>query len=188
MPRHCPAEARLHDLPHRGDGPGRRPQLPVRGAGHSLDVRKEFEVKDPIGGIVRDAVTGHPVGNNWGSRHFYEWNERGRRIADWENPQYFINYRKMLCGGVTNLPRTAAGDGTGAVYELGGTALTDLRSHRVLHEVPFQQWSTAGHAATPNPLKPAADGARITMWAAPDDGDEGNGTEILAYRASVAPG
>lgn len=161
----------------------------------TLGVHKEFEVKDHIGGIVRDEVTGHLIGNNWGSRRFYEWNGQGRQIAGWDNSQYFVDYqdcqyvpdRKMLCGGVTNLPQTPAAGGAGAVYELGGMALIDLRSHAVVHEVPFQQWSTAGHVVTRNPLKLAADGDKLTMWAAPDNGEEGNGTEILTYQASVTP-
>jgi hypothetical protein len=161
----------------------------------TLDVHKEFEVKDHIGDIVRDAVTGHLIGNNWGSRRFYEWNKQGRQITSWDNPQHFIDYqdcqyvpdRKMLCGGVTNLPQTPAAGGAGATYELGGMALIDLRSHEVLHEVPFQQWSTAGHVVTRNPLKLTVDGDKITIWAAPDNGDEGNGTEILTYQASVHP-
>ena len=93
----------------------------------------------------------------------------------------------MLCGGVTNLPQTPSAGGTAATYELGGMALVDLRTHDVLREVPFQQWSTAGHVATRNPLKLAADGNQLTMWAAPDNGDEGNGTELLTYRATVTP-
>jgi hypothetical protein len=161
----------------------------------SLSVHKEFEVKDHIGGIVRDAVTGHLVGNSWGSRHFYEWNQEGRQVTDWNNEAYFVDYqdcqyvpsRKMLCGGVTNLPQTPAAGGTAATYELGGIGLIDLRSHDVLHEVPLQLWSTAGHVVTRNPLKLAAHGDTITMWAAPDNGDEGNGTEILTYQATVNP-
>jgi hypothetical protein len=50
--------------------------------------------------------------------------------------------------------------------------------------VPFQLWSTAGHAATRNPLKMAADGDQLTMWIAPDNG---NGTELLTYQAAVHP-
>ena len=91
----------------------------------------------------------------------------------------------MLCGGVTNLPQTAAAGGPGATYELGGMALIDLHTHAILHEVPFQKWSTAGHVMTRNPLKLAADGKRLTMWAAPDNGDEGNGTELYTFRADV---
>jgi hypothetical protein len=161
----------------------------------SLAVHKEFEVKDHIGGIVRNQTNGDLVGNNWGSRHFYEWNKQGRLTASWDNPAFFVDYQdcqyvpteKMLCGGVTNLPQTNAAGGTNAVYELGGMGLIDLRTHNILREVPFQQWSTGGHVATRNPLKLAADGNRLTMWAAPDNGDEGNGTEILTYQATVAP-
>ena len=93
----------------------------------------------------------------------------------------------MLCGGVTNLPQTPAAGGAGATYELGGVAMIDLHAHAILREVPFQKWSTAGHVVTRNPFKVAADGNRLTMWAAPDNGDEGNGTEILTYEATATP-
>ncbi|MFE2432447.1 DUF6454 family protein [Streptomyces sp. NPDC059373] len=150
---------------------------------------------DALGGIVVDQTTGNLIGNNWGSRHFYEWNKQSRQIADWNTPESFIDYQdcqyvasaKMLCGGVTNLPQTNTAGGTNAVYELGGLSLVDLRTHNILNEVPFQQWSTAGHVATRNPGKLAANGNQLTMWAAPDNGDEGNGTEILTYQAMVTP-
>ena len=48
-------------------------------------------------------------------------------------------------------------------------------------------WSTAGHVATRNPFKMTATGDHLTMRVAPDNGDEGNGTEILTYEATVAP-
>jgi Family of unknown function (DUF6454) len=162
----------------------------------TLDVHKQFEVKDHFGGIVMDKQTGHLVGNTWGSRRFAEWDLQGKQLATWQNPNYFIDYqdcqyvstRKMLCGGVTNLPQTLTAGGKEATYELGGMALSDLRDHdTILHEVPFQQWSTAGHVATRNPLKLAADGDVLTLRVAPDNGDEGNGTEILTYQATVTP-
>ncbi|MEO3744621.1 DUF6454 family protein [Plantactinospora sp. B5E13] len=159
----------------------------------SLQVHKQFEVTDHFGGVVLDKTTGHLVGNTWGSRRFAEWDLRGRQLRTWDNQSFFIDYQdcqyvpagKMICGGVTNLPQNPAAGGTTASYELGGMALIDLRSRDVLREVPFQQWSTAGHVATRNPLKLAADGNRLTMWAAPDNGEEGNGTEILTYQATV---
>jgi hypothetical protein len=161
----------------------------------TLAVQKLFEFKDHVGGIVRDQTTGDLIGNNWGSRHFYEWNRQGRLVADWKNPEDLVDYQdcqyvpsaKMLCGGVTNLPQTTAAGGAGAVYELGGLSLIDLRTHGIINDVPFQQWSTAGHVATRNPVKLVADGDQLTMYAAPDNGDEGNGTEILTYKATVAP-
>jgi len=161
----------------------------------TLRVNKQFEVKDHFGGIVLDKTNGHLVGNTWGSRRFAEWSLTGKQLKTWENTSFFIDYqdcqyvpnRKMICGGVTNLPQTPAAGGATANYELGGMALIDLRSHHVLREVPFQQWSTAGHVATRNPLKLTDDGNNLTMSAAPDNGDEGNGTEILTYRATVTP-
>ncbi|MGO4189240.1 DUF6454 family protein [Pseudarthrobacter sp. TAF60_1] len=161
----------------------------------TLDVHKQFEVTDHFGGIVLDKQTGHLVGNTWGSRRFAEWDLQGKELATWENPNYFIDYQdcqyvpnaKMLCGGVTNLPQTPAAGGTSATYELGGMAMIDLKSHEVTREVPFQKWSTAGHVATRNPFKMTADGNHLTMKVAPDNGEEGNGTEILTYEATVAP-
>jgi len=158
----------------------------------TLGVTRQFEVKDHIGGIVLDQTTGHLVGNSWGSRRFYEWTSAGRQTNTWENPSFFVDYQdcqyvpsaKMICGGVTNLPQTPSAGGGNATYELGGIAMIDLRSHHVLREVPFQQWSTAGHVMTRNPLKLAADGDQLTLWAAPDNGDEGNGTEVFTYQAT----
>jgi len=158
----------------------------------TLEMHKEFEVKDHFGGIVMDKQTGHLVGNTWGSRRFAEWDLRGKQLATWENPNFFIDYQdcqyvpnsKMLCSGITNLPQTPAAGGT---YELGGMAMIDLKSRGVVREVPFQQWSTAGHVATRNPFKMTADGDHLTMKVAPDNGEEGNGTEIITYEATAAP-
>jgi len=161
----------------------------------TLDVHKQFEVKDHFGGIVLDQQTGHLVGNTWGSRRFAEWDLQGKELSTWENPNYFIDYQdcqyvpnaRMLCGGVTNLPQTPSAGGTAATYELGGMAMIDLKSHQVTREVPFQEWSTAGHAAMRNPFKMTANGGHLTMTVAPDNGDEGNGTEILTYEADATP-
>jgi hypothetical protein len=157
----------------------------------SLEVTERFDVDDHIGGLVLDATTRHLVGNTWGSRRFYTWDRRGRQLRTWANPSHFVDYQdcqyvptaKMLCGGVTNLPQTPSAGGAQAVYELGGLALIDVRSHRILHELPLQVWSTAGHVITRNPVKLAARGQRLHLWAAPDNGDEGNGTEVLHYVA-----
>ncbi|MHC6594252.1 DUF6454 family protein [Arthrobacter sp. C152] len=161
----------------------------------TLDVHKQFEVPDHFGGIVMDKQTGRLVGNTWGSRRFAEWDLKGKQLATWENPNYFIDYQdcqyvpgsRMLCGGITNLPQTPAARGTGATYELGGMAMIDLKSRSVIRDVPFQQWSTAGHVATRNPFKMTADAGHLTMTVAPDNGEEGNGTEILTYEADVTP-
>ncbi|GAA2742955.1 DUF6454 family protein [Terrabacter aerolatus] len=160
----------------------------------TLNVHKQFEVKDHFGGIVMDKQTGHLVGNTWGSRRFAEWNLQSKQLKTWDNPNFFIDYQdcqyvpssKMLCAGVTNLPQTPAAGGTAATYELGGVAMLDLTSEQVTRDIPFQKWSTAGHVATRNPFKMTADGNHLTMRVAPDNGDEGNGTEILTYQATVS--
>ncbi|MFD1520172.1 DUF6454 family protein [Pseudonocardia yunnanensis] len=160
----------------------------------TLEVTAEFTVDDHIGGIVYDASTGHLVGNNWGSRKFYEWTPSGKPVTTWKNPENLVDFQdcqyvpkgKMACGGITNLPQTPSAGGTKATYELGGIALLDLRSHAVVNEFPFQQWSEAGHVMTRNPLKLAADGDVITMWAAPDNGEETAGTQIYTWQAKLA--
>ena len=161
----------------------------------SLTVHKQFEVDDHIGGIVLDETNGHLVGNNWGSRDFYEWTAEGEQIRTWANDSFFTDYQdcqyvasaKMMCGGITSLPQTPAAGGTNATYELGGVSMIDLRTHDILREVPFQKWSSAGHVMTRNPVKLAADGDQLTLWAAPDNGKEANGTELFTYRADVNP-
>ena len=155
----------------------------------TLEVSKQFEVPDHIGGLVLDPTTHHLVGNSWGSRRFYSWTLDGTQTDSWLNPDHYVDAQdceyvataKMLCGGVTNLPQAPGATGS---YELGGMGLTDLRTHRILHEVPFQKWSTAGHVMTRNPLKLTADGSTLDLWAAPDNGDEGNGTELWHFRAT----
>jgi Family of unknown function (DUF6454) len=161
----------------------------------SLAVSKQFEVHDHIGGILLDETTGHLVGNNWGSRRFYDWTVQGQQVHTWDNNSFFTDYQdcqyvpsaKMICGGITNLPQTPAAGGSSATYELGGVTMIDLRSHDILREVPFQQWSTAGHVMTRNPVKLSATGNQLTLWAAPDNGDEGNGTELFTYQAAINP-
>ena len=159
----------------------------------SLKVSEQFRVQDHIGGIVKDATTGDLVGNNWGSRRFYDWTMAGQETARWDNPSHFIDYQdcqyvetaKAICSGVANLGQTPSAGGSNATYELGGLALVDLHSHQVLHEFPFQKWSEAGHVMTRNPVKMAADGKRLTLWAAPDNGEEAGGTELYTFSADV---
>ena len=160
----------------------------------SLEVHRQFDVDDHVGGIVLDRTTGRLVGNTWGSQKFYEWRPDGRQTDAWSNRSFFVDYQdcqyvpaaKMICGGVTNLPQTPSAGGAAATYELGGMAMVDLRTHEVLRETPFQQWSSAGHVMTRNPLKLAAHGRDLDLWAAPDNGEEAHGTEVFHYTATVA--
>ena len=90
--RHVPP--RRHRL-RRHERLGPRRPVPARTAAPSstastpttLDVHKQFEVKDHFGGIVMDKQTGHLVGNTWGSRRFAEWDLQGQAALDLGQPQ-----------------------------------------------------------------------------------------------------
>ncbi|HYN97253.1 MAG TPA: DUF6454 family protein [Pilimelia sp.] len=154
----------------------------------TLAVSTAFRVDDHIGGVVADPGTGRVHGVSWGSRTFYAWTRQGRLVDRRPNPSHFIDYqdcaytgrRMMACTGITEYANAA-----GARFELGGIALVDLRSSTVRHEVPFQHYSAAGHVATRNPVHLEVSGATLRLWAAPDDGEEINGTEILVYEAAL---
>lgn len=161
----------------------------------TLEATKQFQVPEHIGNIVMDRRRNRLVGTTWGSRRFIEWDPDGRPHRSWDNPCLLLDYQDsqyvahgaMLCAGVTKLAQPPAAGRACGTYELGGIALIDLTAQKVLHQVPFQQWSTAGHVATRNPFAMTAAGDHLTIHVAPDDGDEGNGTEILTYEATVTP-
>lgn len=153
----------------------------------SHEVSEAFRVDDHVGGVVRDGSRVHGV--SWGSRTQYTWTPRGRELREASNPNHVIDYQdcdhvergKQLCSGITELPAPGGGR-----YELGGLALLDLRDGRILHEVPFPQFSTAGHVVTRNPVALEVAGDRLRLLAAPDDGDEGAGTELLVYETPIS--
>lgn len=160
--------------------------------GDTFEAEEMFTVDDHVGGVVLDRDTGRVVGQSWGSRRFYEWTTTGKQRDFWLNDSHFVDYqdceyvasRRALCSGIAALPPQP---GATTPYELGGFALIDLRTHSILHEVPMQLWSTAGHVVTRNPTDIDAEGDQLTMYAAPDDFGEGNDTELLTYEATVAP-
>ena len=149
-------------------------------------VRERFTYEDHVGGVVRDAVTGDVHGVSWGSRTMFRWGTRGWLKDLRPNRSHFVDHQdcayvergKQICSGVTELP-SADGD----PYELGGLALLSLRDGEILHEVPFPYFSTAGHVATRNPVALEVDGDTVRLLAAPDDGEEVAGTELLVYEA-----
>lgn len=155
----------------------------------TLKVREAFRHSDHVGGVVRDRATGRVHGVSWGSRSLFTWSPEGRLVHRAANPDHMLDYQDcaysgaatQLCSGITGLP-TATGSG----YELGGLALTSLKDDRVLHEVPFPRFSAAGHVVTRNPVALEQDGGTLRMFAAPDDGEEINGTELLVYEAAVS--
>jgi Family of unknown function (DUF6454) len=151
-------------------------------------VTEEFRVRDHVGGVVRDRVTGVVHGVSWGSRTLYSWTARGQRLSKVANEDHlldyqdcaYIAYRKQLCTGVTGLP-----DGKGGTYELGGLVLRDLRDGRILHQLPFPVFSSAGHVLTRNPVAVEVADGKLRLFAAPDDGDSPAGTELYIYEAPL---
>lgn len=155
----------------------------------SLAVQEAFRYDDHVGGVVRDTESGRVHGVTWGSRRLVTWSPAGKRLDLTLNPDHMLDYQDcaytggatQLCTGITGLPTAAGGS-----YELGGLALTSLEDDRVIHEVPFPRFSAAGHVVTRNPVALEQDGGTLRMFAAPDDGDEVAGTELLVYEAPVS--
>ena len=154
----------------------------------TLEVTEEFRVADHVGGVVRDRETGELHGVSWGSRRLYTWTPDGDQLGRSDNVNHVLDIqdcdwaggRTQLCSGITGLPTA-----TGGSYELGALELRDLRDGAILHQVPFPQFSTAGHVATRNPVALEADGGVLRLFAAPDDGEEAAGTELLVYETPI---
>jgi hypothetical protein len=155
----------------------------------TYDITVRFRVGDHIGGVVRDRVSGNLHGVSWGGRTLYAWTARGRQLSRQDNQDHLLDYqdgayvadRKQLCTGITTLPAPSGG-----TYELGGIVLRDLRDNAILHQVPFPVFSSTGHVMTRNPVAFELDGDVLRMFAAPDDGDEPNGTELYVLEADLA--
>jgi len=155
----------------------------------TFEVNERFRVRDHIGWVVRDPGSGSVHGGTWGSREFYAWTADGVELDHWDNPSNFIDYQdcqfvgagRALCSGIATLPLSKGG----GEYELGGIAVVDLLKHQIVHETVIQLFSSAGHVVTRNPFAFTTDSGGMYLHVAPDNGTEGNGTEVLTYRATV---
>jgi hypothetical protein len=85
-----------------------------------------------------------------------------------------------LCSGITALPTAGGGS-----HELGSLELRDLAGDEIVHQLPFPQFSAAGHVVTRNPVALEVDGDTLRMFAAPDDQEEVAGTELLVFETPV---
>jgi hypothetical protein len=148
-----------------------------------------FEVDDHISAVVRDRVTGNVHGMSWDARTMYAWTPDGNLLARQANEDHlvacqdagYVGWRKQICTGVARLPTP-----DGGTYEFGSIVLRDLRDNRILHQLPFPYFSTAGHVMTRNPVALEVVDDTLRLLAAPDDGDEGAGTELLCYEALMS--
>jgi Family of unknown function (DUF6454) len=142
----------------------------------TLKVEEAFRVNGHIGGMVRDEQSGKLIGVSWGSRKFYEWNEKGKQLRIKANSSHFIDYQdcegvgqsKMICSGISEFPNPAT-EYT-KPYELGGLALIDMKNLTTIHEVP-SKFSPQGHVITRNPVFLENAGDELRLYAVPDDDD-----------------
>lgn len=163
----------------------------------TLEVTEEFRVDDHVGGVVRDRSTGDLHGVSWGSRTEFHWSADGEGGVDGDerdrraNPNHVLDIQDcdyagddhagmQLCSGTTALPTA-----DGGTYELGGLELRELGGD-IVHQLPFPQFSAAGHAVTRNPVALEADGDTLRMFAAPDDQEEVAGTELLVFETPIS--
>jgi hypothetical protein len=153
-------------------------------------VTERFRVRDHVGGVVRDRTTGQVHGVSWGSRTLYDWTPAGKQLGKMANESHLLDYQdcdyaargKQLCGGVTTLPGP-----NNTSYDLGGLALLDLRTNRILHEIPFPNFSpTTNHSATRNPVALETTPTTLRLYTAPDDGENPGGTELQIYESPLS--
>lgn len=148
-------------------------------------VREEFRADDHIGGVVHDTRKHRVAAVTWGSRELLTF-RRGDLVDARRNPSAYVDYQdcehagqqQMLCTGITELK-----DAAGAKFELGGIALLDERTGVPVNEVPVQLFSNNNHVVTRNPVAFEARRGVLTMFAAPDGGEEGS--ELLVYTTQV---
>ncbi|TDW15959.1 DUF6454 family protein [Kribbella kalugense] len=153
-------------------------------------VTERFRVKDHVGGVVRDRTTGRVHGMSWGSRTLYHWTPTGKQLGKVGNESHLLDYQdcsyvahgKQLCGGVTTLPGP-----NNTSYDLGGLVLLDLRTNRILHEIPFPHFSpTTNHNATRNPVALETTPTHLRLLTAPDDSQTPDLTELQIYETALS--
>lgn len=152
----------------------------------TMKAEEAFRVHDHIGGLVRDGQNGKLIGNSWGSRKFYEWNQNGQQLLVKENSSHFVDYQdghyvgegKMILSGISELVNPASRNSK--PFELGGLALIDTKTLDTIHEVPITEFSPQGHVITRNPVFVENAGQELRLYAVPDD-DHGS---MLVYETS----
>ncbi|MED1096280.1 MULTISPECIES: DUF6454 family protein [Bacillus] len=153
----------------------------------TMESQEVFRTNDHIGGILRDRKKGTLKAISWGSRSFYEFNEKGKILRKSSNPSHFIDYQDcenagknhMVCSGITELPQPAPST---AKYELGGLALLDMKTMDMVHELPISLFSPKGHVVTRNPVFLENTTQGIKLYAVPDDDQ----SSMLIYETNIS--
>jgi hypothetical protein len=140
----------------------------------TMKSQEMFRTDDHIGGILRDGNKGNLKAVSWGSRTFYEFDQKGKVVSKTKNPSHFIDYQdcedagkeNMTCSGITELPQPGT---ESAKYELGGLALLNKKTMKIEHELPISLFSTQGHTVTRNPVYVENTDQALQLYAIPDD-------------------
>lgn len=140
----------------------------------TMKSQEMFRTNDHIGGILRDGKKGNLKAVSWGSRTFYEFDQKGKVVSKTKNPSHFIDYQdcedagkeNMTCSGITELPQPGT---ESAKYELGGLALLNKKTMKIEHELPISLFSTQGHTVTRNPVYVENTDQALQLYAVPDD-------------------
>lgn len=153
----------------------------------TMNTQEVFRTSDHIGGILRDGKQGPLKAVSWGSRTFYEFNEKGKVLRKSNNSSHFIDYQdcenagkdNMICSGITELPQQGSSP---AKYELGGLALLDIKTMEMVHEMPITLFSDKGHVVTRNPVFLENKKQGLIMYTVPDDDQ----SSMLVYETIVS--
>ncbi|KZE66119.1 hypothetical protein AWM68_07015 [Fictibacillus phosphorivorans] len=153
---------------------------------NTMKPQEMFRTKDHIGGILRDGENGNLKAVSWGSRRFYEFNQKGKVVSKVNNPSHFIDYQdcesagkeNMICSGITELPQQGSSTGK---YELGGLALLDMKTLEIEHELPISLVSSEEHNVTRNPVYLENKNEAIKLYAVPDD----DKSSMLVYQTKL---
>jgi hypothetical protein len=155
-----------------------------------FSIREVFRINDSIGWAVPDPEKSLIYGGNWGSRVLYVWNQKGEEIEQWKNPSHFVDYQdaiflnsgEVIASGISVLLSNEDAEKQMAP-ELGGLALLDFKTKKIVHEIPIYSHTKAGHVLTRNPFSLSVTGEDLFLHVAPDDGDDLGGTSLNTYKA-----
>lgn len=162
----------------------------------SLVADRVFEMDDHIGALVCSTEDRVLVGVSWGSRRFYRWDldtTDGTGVLDQkhpvrtENPAHFIDLQDgqfipgtglAVFSGFGTVP-----DASGRPLSLGGIELIDIRTLRLVHQVPCPLWTIHGQPMTRNPMAVRLVDGELTFYFLPED----NRTYLHTWTVSTQP-
>jgi hypothetical protein len=134
-------------------------------------------LNDAIGAVAYNRQSSTLVGMNWGSRKFYRWQLKQRRLQleDKEgtvNPHFYVDYQdctyagngQMICSGLRTYQNS-----TGAKIRLGGLEMVDMQSYTAAMQWPVTEYSAKGTVMSQNPFYIESVNGKLQLFFIPDD-------------------